>query len=175
MTHVSVGSLSITNFNVICSSYPIFESQIMEEVQKRQKDLDEKTKNMLKDAVHDLSTIKESDNSDSKKESNMRAIKKNSRAQTYKLEEPESEDNPSMKFVLPFLNNKTISDPRKARKSERMPVDQYKLNNESINVDFKIEDEEEKMLNLPKRQRFSKYKDENNSESFRPNSSQDGD
>ena len=44
ITPVSVGSLSITDFNIICASYPIFESKIEEEVAKRKQDLIDKTK-----------------------------------------------------------------------------------------------------------------------------------
>jgi CRP-like cAMP-binding protein len=35
LTPVSVGSLSITDFNIICESYPVFESKIEEEAIKR--------------------------------------------------------------------------------------------------------------------------------------------
>ena len=148
ITHVSVGSLSITNFNIICASYPIFESKIQEEVQKRQKDLEEKTKNAVQDhemlkqftLSKNLSIIKEDNASESRHGGSNKTPKKGSRVGSYKIEEPECEDNPSMvklsnNNLLPG-NLPIIKDKTKGRYSQIIKPDDNKLNNSNINIEI---------------------------------------
>jgi CRP-like cAMP-binding protein len=65
ITPVSVGSLSITNFNIICESYPIFQSKIAEEVEMRKKDLINKTKALTASKV--MTSVRKSHASINKK------------------------------------------------------------------------------------------------------------
>jgi len=111
ITPVSVGSLSITNFNIICNSYPIFESKISEEVDKRKKDLIDKTKSISKqkmsfDARKSLKSIEKRSSigkrSPTKKKASLKSSNKGSRQSAYEVQ-PDAEQ-----IVTKFSPNITL-------------------------------------------------------------------
>ena len=124
-------------------------------MEKRQKDLEEKTKDhQLKKQIivsNDLPIIKEDNASDSRNDRSINTLKKGSRVGTYKIEEPECEDNPSM---VRSSNNNLLSgniidlrDKTKGRYSQIIKPDENKLNKSSINVEIKDESQDLLQLN----------------------------
>lgn len=148
----------------------------MEEVAKRQKDLDEKTKKATKDHEimnnyvnsynKNLSIIKESNMSESKRGS-IKTNKKKSRHDHYKLEEPECEDNPSQGKIVPFMSGSAISKNRPKGRNSEVHVLYENLNDAvGINLDFK---EDHELLNQNQDQR--KQQEDEESQSFEPSDS----
>jgi hypothetical protein len=109
ITPVSVGSLSITNFNIICESYPIFESKISEEVDKRKKDMIDKTKVLTTSKL--ISSTRKSHasiNKKSKAKKNRESIKnsnKGSRQSAYEVEDNDEAIKPLFSQNLNFADN----------------------------------------------------------------------
>lgn len=85
ITPVSVGYLSIQNFNIICGSYPIFEAKITEEVEKRKQDLIHKTKNAEKSKG--ANTNKRSSIASRSLKKSQKGSQKGSRQSAYEIED----------------------------------------------------------------------------------------
>ena len=100
---------------------------------------------------NDLPIIKENNASDSRNDRSKNTPKKGSRVSTYKIEEPECEDNPSK---VRSSNNNLLSgniidlrDKTKGRYSQIIKPDENKLNSSCINVEIKDESQDLLQLN----------------------------
>lgn len=135
ITPVSVGSLTITDFNIICASYPIFESKIAEEVAKRKQDLIDKTR--LFDKTKSRVSINVAKLEKEEKLKSLRGSNKGSRQSAYEIEgdtdfiKTKIRKNLNL-FETPARQNQRLS--IKSETSQLPPID-MKRNSSSARVD----------------------------------------